>query len=1257
MPEIFQYLVKNKAGGAAVCEKYTLAELAKRLTVRDEYNNRYLVFDAWSEFTEWNEQTLYTQRCFHEVIFGQLPQRIKFDIDATLSAVAEQVNQVDHDNQVDQDNRVDQDNQVDHDNRIDHDEDDFIASLLGCEASRTSPEQFIDTMMETLIEVILDELYLSYEVDDVYPTRDDILVTESNGKEKFSYHIVVQSYFVANNEEAKEFTARVLEKLDPQYRKFIDQNVNKKIQNFRMLGSTKPGMNRHKVISTRYSDAAHTAALQCAPHTALQPFITNSEGIIKVLHKMCVKIDNTPLPCDISTEVIRSVLDICRDITQGHQFTEARGGLLCFRRLAPTYCRICKEIHHKDNSLMLSVSNSTQIFERCRQAKDCIFVGSLDSSLSPHNTESHSAESHNAESHCTESRCVESAPVNYLSQHISGICAGKISPHEVIAFEQSTQKNEYNASEMREYEFVPTLVVKAQMKLGKTKQLRKYIEQNFIPPTNVGGNAAASCIRFITFRQTFSNSIAKDFPNFTLYSDINGDITQNVEWLIIQVESLHRCVLGRNPEPIDLLVMDEVESILSQFSSGLHKHFNAAFAIFQWMMKTAKHVVCMDANISDRTYEMLRRFRPHAPAFFHWNKFARAASDIYRFTLSPKDWLGKLHESLIAGEKVVVPINSLAEARAIKEVFTKEFPNKQIMLYSSETELSVKTLHFSDVHKYWNGLDMLIYTPTCSAGVSFELKHFDKLFGFFTDASCDVETCRQMIGRVRNIATSEHYICLRALGERLPDTIAEIRRQVYNKRSALYRDAPIQFEYDDNGEIKFYESNYFSLWLENIRMTNLSKNKFVTRFVNQVSDSGAQIETFAASQDSQNLLALLARHNTAKLDLKQAQNTAIAAASDITAEEAAAIRECIQTQIEVPATKRVAYEKYQLIEYYRHDGDAVDATFVSKYNDPKVKRVYANLLKITQCGTVQESLELMREREKSTYEYSMQSTVRENDRSYVESRDLLRDKYIYVYRSHQLAGWLVNLCGFVCIMDTRKLSLTEVETSIRRDIDNFYKSYGALMFEFEIPKLRADKLKWQIGGEFVAEILRTVNKVLKTMYGRQIRCTLSGGKSKLNSDGNSVEYFLQWDQIGKLFVNGTIKIPQLSESAARESAARELGAHESAMSGLTMSELGAHESAARELVMSELGAHESAMSGLVMSELGAHESAMSGLTMSGLTMSGLTMSGLTMSAEDYLNDILESNYATVENTVDNDLEEYIKSLLDEQVEEDLLELL
>ncbi|RUP45695.1 hypothetical protein BC936DRAFT_147849 [Jimgerdemannia flammicorona] len=77
------------------------------------------------------------------------------------------------------------------------------------------------------------------------------------------------------------------------------------------------------------------------------------------------------------------------------------------------------------------------------------------------------------------------------------------------------------------------LAVGAQMKFDKTRKTCIYIDSYFPAKGRV-----PSAVRFVTFRQTFGHSLASQFPDFTLYSTVKGDLAHIRHLrLIIQTES------------------------------------------------------------------------------------------------------------------------------------------------------------------------------------------------------------------------------------------------------------------------------------------------------------------------------------------------------------------------------------------------------------------------------------------------------------------------------------------------------------------------------------------------------------------------------------------------------------------------------------------------------------------------------------------------------------------------------------------------
>ena len=1288
----------DSAPGQAVEDDFRLADLAGRVVVRDEAAMRFFVFEGRPEFLAW-----YAARggeryrrledpgappgegdagggdfpACHEVVLGRLPQRLKFDVDAAGP-------------------RLD---------RVELPErswagaglspadlallDDLLgpepldggaggapkggppapddaaaaeaaaeaaaAAAMGAPPGEAARAEKARAALDALVEAVLDELYSAYFAveEGVAPTRDDIVVTDSSGFVtkngarvwKHSFHLLVLPFCVADNEEARGFTERVLDRLPASVRALVDPGVNSRVQNFRLAGSSKLGEERPKRPSAELAAALGTRA-----GAGVADLLVGAPPGARILPRVFCAFPGARPPPPAGERLGEGALGAvlaaagAAGALAGHELSAVRDRLLCFRRVAPSFCRLCAEVHHRDNSLMISVAPDgapaaegrvpCRLTEHCRQApRRGRPLGSvlLDAAALWGGPRAVRAPAGGAPAPGAPGAPAPGAPggapraaprrppaprgaapgppgepsraAAALAAQVAALRAGAEDPHEPSAFEALPRRTVYAEPEMRPLELVPTLGVRAQMGLGKTKALRAFLARHFGPD-----RLEPAVVRIVSFRQTFSRAVAESFPDFLVYSDVQGDLDPVLHpRLIVQVESLHRL---RPPqlhrEPVDLLVLDESESVLAQFNSGLHKHFSAAFAIFRWMLATARHVVCLDANLGDRTFQALARLRPGRPPLFHWNRFARAAADSFLFTLDQGAWLARLYSRLRAGGRVVVPTNSLAEARGLEEALRREFPAKRVALYSSETPPSVRAAHFGDVHRHWGGLDVLIFTPTCSAGVSFELPWFDALFGLFCDVSCDVETCRQMLGRVRSLADREFVVCLRATRPgALPETTADIRRLLFDRRAALFRQEgeALQWRYaapaaplDPNGGwgapgpgapgpgepgfgapapgpapfpdpgfgdgfgdgdgagdgagagagaargggggggdgdgdgIVFYESDYFALWLETVRLENLSRNHFVRRFVAQVADTGARVGVLGADgppADPAGGALLLSAHRATCTALREARHEAVAAAPAVPPEEAARIREALRAQADVPPQDRLAYERYALCEAFDWHGRPVSGAFVGEYSPPGVRRVFRALRQITAAPSVGEALAAVRAAEAANFAYVTEGGGSDAH----ESRDLLHGDLIYSFRRHQLALWVLGLCGFA-FGSRARVHVATLAGHLRRAVPRLLgaRALEALTFEFDLGRGAGGTLRRALadlasapppragdpesGAEaalkFVAAALRVVNPVLRAAYGLQVT---RGTKRQ----GTSDSFALGPNAVGKLF--------------------------------------------------------------------------------------------------------------------------------------------
>ncbi len=82
----------------------------------------------------------------------------------------------------------------------------------------------------------------------------DILLYESHGKDKYSFHIVINNWYHNTNREAKRFYQGVVDRMHSEHASFIDSAVYSSLQEFRMFGSCKCDTSRFKrrIYSHKY---------------------------------------------------------------------------------------------------------------------------------------------------------------------------------------------------------------------------------------------------------------------------------------------------------------------------------------------------------------------------------------------------------------------------------------------------------------------------------------------------------------------------------------------------------------------------------------------------------------------------------------------------------------------------------------------------------------------------------------------------------------------------------------------------------------------------------------------------------------------------------------------------------------------------------------------------------------------------------------------------------------------------------------------
>ena len=135
----------------------------------------------------------------------------------------------------------------------------------------------------------------------------------------------------------------------------------------------------------------------------------------------------------------------------------------------------------------------------------------------------------------------------------------------------------------------------------KSKKPVKVVNENVVEQKNRGG------ILFISPRKSFSNFIEGEFQEFNIENYQKVKNVNECKNLVIQIESLHK--LNRNS--FDIVILDECESVLKQFSSSTMSKPIDVFNSLQAQLSCAKKVIFADAFFTNRSLNYVKSFDVH----------------------------------------------------------------------------------------------------------------------------------------------------------------------------------------------------------------------------------------------------------------------------------------------------------------------------------------------------------------------------------------------------------------------------------------------------------------------------------------------------------------------------------------------------------------------------------------------------------------------------------------------------------------------
>jgi len=324
----------------------------------------------------------------------------------------------------------------------------------------------------------------------------------------------------------------------------------------------------------------------------------------------------------------------------------------------------------------------------------------------------------------------------------------------------------YKEPTMNPYPLQPITCIRANMGACKTQCLVR----DFIPTHCMHHDT--KCL-IITYQILLSKKYdgALEACGFTNYLDVAKEDTHLIydNKVIVCLDSLWR-VATRN---FDFVFIDEVLSVLLHFNSPLIKRISTISTLFELLLLQAKYVYLLDACVDNTmVYNFVNYLALIKSVEPYWirntyirpsnrnaniivNKNFRKSADLHDHV--------KQHvcDLLKSGKKVVVSSSTKSFTERLEEtiniVFNKE---KKTLVYNSATDKNIIHKHATNPNDVWKEYDVLIYSPSITAGISFEVPHFDELVCYLVNSfyTPTVDLSLQQMFRVRQLVTGNMHI-------------------------------------------------------------------------------------------------------------------------------------------------------------------------------------------------------------------------------------------------------------------------------------------------------------------------------------------------------------------------------------------------------------------------------------------------------------------------------------------------------------------
>ncbi|KAF8949091.1 hypothetical protein BGZ46_005207, partial [Entomortierella lignicola] len=489
-----------------------------------------------------------------------------------------------------------------------------------------------------------------------------------------------------------------------------------------------------------------------------------------------------------------------------------------------------------------------------------------------------------------------------------------------------------------------------------------------------------------------------------------------------------------------ILILDEFSSLCEQMTStmtmdDMHDVNNQVLREF---IKGVSRVICLDADLTNDDVQFVKSQRNDVHVIHNTFK----AQDGDQVMMYETEQLLKLKvlDLLQGGKRIWISSTHSAEnTEALHQMLQeKGFHGMCVTKNTSEAD---KRDIVKNINTHMANLNYFIHTPTISVGIDYNVKdHVDYVVGFFnTHSEVNVETCRQMMRRVRHVKSKTYLVHVDRATNNLPTSVQGIRDWIISQYSIVKSEkrgfSGLKLHANYGEGLTLVEDDFYNQLYTFMRIKkNLSLNGFMQRFIQQMVDAGCIIQGVQGHVAKNHPVIKSQKEILERI--KEERYQQIAGAENLTHEDFMDLRELPELE---PADK-YAVSKYLLMKAYDvSTPDVVTPEWVKAYDNEQEKRIYRNLrsLSTTANGTTMEArLETVRQREEASLGFCPKTRVPHN---------LEDSRYVKL----QYAVDIMITCGFTDIFtgdrvpaQTLKGNINRIWDGVMKEMDNTCTTLG-----------------------------------------------------------------------------------------------------------------------------------------------------------------------------------------------------------------------